>query len=42
MKSYLDEDREFFLEVIDELVPEAASDESVAQATPEEKARWGR
>jgi len=42
MNSYLDEDRQFFLEVIDDLARMAARDEHLAQASPEQWAQWER
>lgn len=40
MKSQLEADREFFLEVIDDLAKDAVWVERVTQATPEQWARW--
>jgi len=40
MDSRLDEYREFFDEVVDDLAKEEEATESMEQETPEEKARW--
>ena len=40
MDSHLDEYREFFDEVVDELAHAEEAAESTEQATPEQKARW--
>jgi hypothetical protein len=40
MDSHLDEDREFFLEVIDDLAQAEEVAKSIEQATAEQKARW--